>query len=104
MGAITEAMLLQDQITFDVGYRLPPRMSLKGGARPRMISRRFGGAVGARKSGIVLAVRRGRRKNSTGHSVILGSFSWTYVPGSGSLMYSDWRISASGFSAPLVWP
>lgn len=38
-------------------------------ASPRMIARRFGGASGERKSGIVRSVRLGRPRNSTGHSV-----------------------------------
>lgn len=36
-----------------------------------MMSRRFGGASGERNLGIVFRLRRGRLKNSTGHSVTL---------------------------------
>lgn len=42
-------------------------------ARPLRMSSLFGGASGARKSGIVLGVRRGRKRNSTGHSVMRSS-------------------------------
>ena len=60
------------------------------------------GALGDRKSGIVFGVRRGRRRNSTGHSAIRISLTWRYSPDRGSSMYSTCRISASGFSAPRV--
>ena len=43
-----------------------------------------------------------RCTTSTGHSVIRSSLTWRYSPGSASSMYSRWRISASGLSAPFV--
>jgi len=39
-----------------------------------MISNRFAGAFGDRKSEIVLDCRRGRRRNSTGHSAMRNFF------------------------------
>jgi hypothetical protein len=51
------------------------RDHLRGdGDVPRKISSRFGGASSAKKSGIVCSVRRGRRRNSTGHSVTRSVF------------------------------
>ena len=41
-----------------------------GLARPRSMSSLLAGAFGERKSGIVFCVRRGRLRNSTGHSVM----------------------------------
>lgn len=69
-------------------------------ARPRMISSRFAGAEGERKSGIVRSSRRGRERNSTGHSVIRRRRTCLYFPGLGSSMYSRCNTSAIGSSAP----
>jgi hypothetical protein len=87
-------------------------------ARPRRMASRFLGALGDRKSGMVFyvhptarkpraagtpGVRRGRERNSTGHSVTRRFFIWAYWAGAGSSMYSFCRTKASGSSAPRVF-
>lgn len=81
----------------------PAAYSFGGAAVPRKISSRLAGASLAKKAGIVSFVLLGRLRNSTGHSVLRGSFTCTYTPGSGSLMCSSCLISARGGSAPTVF-
>ena len=58
------------------------------------------GASGARKSGMVLPVRRGRARNFTGHSVRRSRRMCSYSPGFCSAMYSRCRTNARGSSVP----
>ena len=57
------------------GTSIDAGLCLIHSAKPRRISSRLAGASGNRKSGIVFGFRRGRRRNSTGHSATrLGYF------------------------------
>ena len=70
------------------GVRPRRRCSRLTHACPRRTARRLAGASGAMKSGMVLSLRRGRERNTTGHSAIRSSRMWAYCPTSGSSMNS----------------